>query len=622
MNWEQLRTIVWLRSRLSINQWRKAGVFNFVIMMILVVSLLIFAALSFFLAIGLGIFLLPRATPTIVMAVWDILIVVLLFSWTISLMVEIQRMELLSIEKLLHLPMSLRDAFLLNYLSSIVCLNIICFVPAALGLCIALAYTNGPHLLWLIPVLFSFILMLTAVTYQFRGWLASLMSNKRRQRTVIVFFTISFVAVAQLPNIVIQLTLPDSKVIQQRAAEKKAEMQEVSNALARKEISVEEHTRKLAELKENAAREKAEANAKWQQRFESILTTTNQMLPIGWMPYASKQLLTGPMWPALLCGLGMTLIGSLSLWRAYASTVRFYTGNVKALTPEQAAKRGSRKLTAEADTSTSVQRPIALMERSLPKLSEHVSAIALCSIQNLIRAPEAKMVMIGPGILGIMFVLMIVSNRTPKLPPGFEPFMWIGGLAVLTFMCMMLMSNAFGMDRNGFRCFVLMPIRRHDILLGKNIAYLSLIALLAGFGALGMQYIAPVGPLTVIGSICQMGITYLLACLVGNWVSIYFPIAMSPGAGKPVQVNLVTMLVQMAVLMLCPLFIVPGLIFCAMEWAAARYLSISFLPIYAVLSIVELWLAIKVYQYVLERQGRMLQQRETKILEVLTVNTE
>ena len=115
--------------------------------------------------------------------------------------------------------------------------------------------------------------------------------------------------------------------------------------------------------------------------------------------------------------------------------------------------------------------------------------------------------MIGPGILGIMFVLMIVSNRTPKLPPGFEPFMWIGGLAVLTFMCMMLMSNAFGMDRNGFRCFVLMPIRRQDILLGKNIAYLSLIALLAGLGALGMQYIATVGPLTVLGSICQMGIT-------------------------------------------------------------------------------------------------------------------
>ena len=52
---------------------------------------------------------------------------------------------------------------------------------------------------------------------------------------------------------------------------------------------------------------------------------------------------------------------------------------------------------------------------------------------------------------------------------------------------------------------------------------------------------------------------------------------MSPGAGKPVQVNLVTMLVQMAVLMLCPLFIVPGLLFCAMEWAAGA-ISVDFVP--------------------------------------------
>ena len=54
MNLEQLKAILWLRWRLSVNQWRKAGAFNFVLMMIFVCSTLTLAALSFFLAIGIG----------------------------------------------------------------------------------------------------------------------------------------------------------------------------------------------------------------------------------------------------------------------------------------------------------------------------------------------------------------------------------------------------------------------------------------------------------------------------------------------------------------------------------------------------------------------------------------
>lgn len=232
------------------------------------------------------------------------------------------------------------------------------------------------------------------------------------------------------------------------------------------------------------------------------------------------------------------------------------------------------------------------------------------------------MVLIGPGIVGLMFILMIISNRIPKIPLGLEPFIWIAGLGLLTFMCMMLMMNVFGMERNGFRCYVLMPVQRAEILFGKNIALLPGIAAIALFGAIGLYYVAPVGPLNLLGSICQFGITFVLASLAGNWVSIYFPIAMRPGVGKPVQVNLLTMLVQIVVILGCPLFLVPGLVFYAIEWAIRQYFEIRFLPLYATLSAIELWLALKTYRYALERQGSMLQKRETKILEVLTGNVE
>ena len=618
MNLEHLKAILWLRWRLSVNQSRKAGSFNFVLMMILVCSTLVLAALSCFLAIGLGIFLLPKATPYTVMIVWDVIIVVFLFSWSISLLIEIQRMELLSLEKLLHLPMSLKDAFFLNYLSSLICLNIVCFFPAAMGLCIAMTITFGPKMLILIPIVLSFILMLTAITYQFRGWLASLMSDKRRQRTVMMMFTFGFIALSQVPNIVIQLTLPGThKAEQQRVQEQATKSQELTDSFNRREITKEEYDRRLANMTEAFKQRKKDAEQASQASLEKYLTLANQILPVGWLPYSSKSLLSGSIWPAAMCLLGMTIIGTASLWRSYKSTIDHYTGNVKTI-PSKATASAQATVKLEASRST---KP-SFMERKFPWLSEHATAIGLCSFRNLMRAPEAKMLLIGPMMLGIMFVLMIFTNRTPKIPSGLEPLVWLAGICILTFMCLMLVLNMFGMDRGGFRCFILMPTARSEVLLGKNISMLPIVGGIAILGGMGLLYVTPIGVFSIVASSCQMLIAFTMASIVGNWVSIQFPIAIIPGSGKPVQVNVVTMLVQMVVMMSCPLFIFPGALFFGIEWALRYFLSIGYLPVYAVLSIIELWLVCKLYLYVLQRQGRLLQMRETRILELLTANSE
>ena len=52
----------------------------------------------------------------------------------------------------------------------------------------------------MLPVLLllaAFLLMVTALTYQFQGWLAALMSNPRRRRTVIMVMTVIFVLIVQ-----------------------------------------------------------------------------------------------------------------------------------------------------------------------------------------------------------------------------------------------------------------------------------------------------------------------------------------------------------------------------------------------------------------------------------------
>ncbi len=202
MNWQHLQAFVWLRWRLLVNQWRRAGAFNAVLMMIVSIGALVTAVPLFIGCFMLGIYAIPKAAPIHLLYAWDGLIVAFLFFWTIGLVIELQRTEPLALSKFLHLPVSVTGAFLINYFSSLLRLSLIVFVPVMLGFCLALIYVKGILLLPVLLSLAAFLLMVTALTYQLQGWLASLMSNPRRRRTVVVAITAIFILVAQLPNLI------------------------------------------------------------------------------------------------------------------------------------------------------------------------------------------------------------------------------------------------------------------------------------------------------------------------------------------------------------------------------------------------------------------------------------
>ena len=135
------------------------------------------------------------------MVVWDGVAAGFLFFWLIGLMSELQRTELLSLDNFMHLPVSPTGAFFINYVGSSIGLSLILFLPAMIGLGIGLTLSRGPAMLLLFPLIAAFFLMVTAVTYQFRGWLASMMTNPRRRRTIIAVVTLLFILVFQIPNI-------------------------------------------------------------------------------------------------------------------------------------------------------------------------------------------------------------------------------------------------------------------------------------------------------------------------------------------------------------------------------------------------------------------------------------
>ena len=133
---------------------------------------------------------------------WDGLVALFLVFWTIGIVTELQRSEIIDLSRLLHLPVSLRDVFLLNYLASHFSFSLALMLPAMLGLTVGLVLgTRARRWLLLFPLVFGFFFMITAWTYCLRGWLASLMVNKRRRRAIIMGVTMAFVLLAQLPNL-------------------------------------------------------------------------------------------------------------------------------------------------------------------------------------------------------------------------------------------------------------------------------------------------------------------------------------------------------------------------------------------------------------------------------------
>src|SRR5262249_8203318 len=149
----------------------------------------------------IGLLALPKASPAVLLYVWDGLVVAFLFCWAIGLLADLQRSEALSLDKFLHLPVSLTGAFLINYVSPLLSVTLVLFLPPLLALGLALVFAKGPAMLAVLPLLAAFLFLVTAVTYQFQGWLASLMSNPRRRRTVIVTVTLAFILFFQLPNL-------------------------------------------------------------------------------------------------------------------------------------------------------------------------------------------------------------------------------------------------------------------------------------------------------------------------------------------------------------------------------------------------------------------------------------
>jgi hypothetical protein len=481
-----------------------------------------------------------------------------------------------------------------------------------IGLTIGLVFGVGPRMLVLFPLIAAFALMVTALTHQFRGWLASLMVNQRRRRTIISVATLAFILLVQLPNIIGFSTGswgPGARSSRQTARE----IQKLDKALASKEITIEEYDRRVQELRGPRNR----GAQRW-QAIQDTARTANKIVPLGWLPYGATSLLEGKAMPAVLGILGLTAIGAVSLRRSYATTLRLYTGQFSAVSAVGSAKTESRT----PKPAATGKYPAALLEKTIPGISEQASVIAFASFRSLLRAPEAKLMLLSPVVMVVIFGGMFFRGMD-RLPPELvRPLMVSGGFTFVFFMMLNMMGNQFSFDRTGFRTYVLSPAPRKDILLGKNLAMAPFVLGFLLIVTALFQFRFPMRLDHTLAVLAQTVPMFLVFCLVGNVLSILAPMSTSAGSMKPVKPKATVILIHFCFVFLMPLALTPTLIPLGIEFALSTWTSLSWFPAYLIFAILECALMIWLYPVILKSQGEFLERRERKILDVVTAKTE
>jgi ABC-2 type transport system permease protein len=563
MNLDHFKTVFWLRWRLTRNQLTKGGSIH-------IFFTILSVAFSIFVAVGaliggfcFAFFALKRVEPRALLGIWDVIVGVFLFFWTLGFVIEIQRSESLNMEKFLHLPLSLSQVFLLNYVGSFFTMSLSSMLPFFAGFCLGSISHLGPRALLQFGVIMSFVFMITAWTYCVRGWLSALMINPKRRRTVIAIVGFTFFIVSQSPTLIFQ----------------------------------------------TGWFKKQTGNGKsfdWSEAFPAILTG-HVVLPMGWPALAAMRLREGHSLPALEFTSAALLLGALGLSRAYRSTLRFYRGETR--------EGGESARVRESLPAKSAKNWMAWR---LPGLPDEAGAIALANFQSMMRSPEIKMAIFIPffffGIAGpIQFLRRFDPGSRNQL------IFALAAIAIIPFIILVqLMGNIFGADRDGFRSYLLSPAKRENILLGKNFSMAPLSFGLSFFCLSMLLTFGKVSALILVPAVLQMASAFLIACVTGNLISILAPYRVNPGSTKASKMTALRGLLQAVTQLSFPLTLVPVVIPAALDYLFRRFSILPWLPVFGIASFIVFAGCVAAYALLLPTIGRLLQAREQKILLIVT----
>ena len=529
----QLVALVAVRIRLSRNQQLKVGKINFYLSRVVYLLLGITSFGSFLTtAIG-GAYFFGNFSEQRCYTFWSVSILGFVIYWLIMFVGQIQQTETISFEKLLHLPLSVKAAFFLNYLSSYANSATWLCCPFLFGLSIGMIAAKGAVMWKLFFATLAILLLMTALSYQIRGWFAGLMQNKRLKSFVLLAVPLS--AFMLLP---------------------------------------------LSMLNTDAG---------------GFGAAVKQGLRLA--------LKSGPSYSFIL---GILILAAASLYLSYRSIIKRYFSN---------PNRGRAGSGSQSETANQPQS----LFWNLPLASNQVSTLALSTIKNLARSAEVLAAVIPLGVLlffGSPYLFKFAENPIPSM---LLPWIPIGLLVVAMLGFPAFLFSMFSYDRDGFRAYLLPPVKQKDVLLGKNVG-IGILTFVSGLIPLVAFYIAYPGSLVVlVANVLQIPISFLLISLIGNFLSINFPVGLKRGTMQPVNAPVLsTVLLYVGILVSPAIVVVPSVVALGVDLMATGSMIQTTGWIYLAISVLELLFTMAFYFVALRFLGINLWQQQTQIINIVT----
>ncbi len=257
----------------------------------------------------------------------------------------------------------------------------------------------------------------------------------------------------------------------------------------------------------------------------------------------------------------------------------------------------------------------------LPLLSAQLSAIVEKELRYAMRNAPLRVLALMPMILiGIRFVQSggvgkrgtDLTRVTGTFGAAFaeygEGMIQAAGVLYVFVILSSISCNLFAFEEGGMRAFILSPLPRRTILVGKNITTTCLAFLYALLLVVVNQIVfRDLTPQSALfAALCFVGFAALSA-LFGNWLSIHFPKRMQ--FGKRLNASGMTglLVIPIAVVMMLP----------PLLSVAAGYLTQSLPVKYATLALCAA-VAVALYALLVGTQGRALARREHEILDAVS----
>jgi hypothetical protein len=248
----------------------------------------------------------------------------------------------------------------------------------------------------------------------------------------------------------------------------------------------------------------------------------------------------------------------------------------------------------------------------LPFGSEQLSAVFEKEARYALRNAQLRVMVLMPAVVTLALSFGLDPRRRGFFDPSsagsyFEGVRPALGMYYLFVILSSLTSNLFGYDGAGFRAFVLSPAPRRTILLGKNLAMLSVA--FAGVVVVTVTNRLVYGPQSwrahLFGALAFAFFASVFAA-GGNWLSARYPKRIEFGKRMNASGMAGLLLVPVLLLVLVP----PALALLA-GWAAGR-LWVGYAILAATASV-----SVGLYALTLRAQGRALERRELEVLEAV-----